>query len=211
MTIAFRTLAPLAAAAFMTIPLLAQEPKVGPGTEREGPPITLQGTLVDAGCRDRTALNLGLAAQTYAQVKPAETPAEQQAGSQMRSQQGYTTGTSKEQNVQSSAFGVTVDAKTLSVERPDVLEHQVGDLRSRQLDPTCAITGATHNFALYMPNGRYLSLDEGGNTYATEAVQGNAYGREMLSGNGGGFKPQATIKGHIRASQVLVESIKLSK
>lgn len=211
MTITFRTMASLAAAAFMTVPLTAQEPKVGPGTEKEGPAITLQGTLVDAGCRNRSALNLGLPAQTFGQVKPAETPAEQQAGSQMRTQQGYATATSKEQNVQTSASGITVDAKTLSNERPDVLEHQVADLRSRQLDPTCAITGATHSFALYLPDGRYLSLDEGGNTFATEAVQGSSYGRDMMAGNGGGFKPQAVVKGHIRASQVQVQSIKLVK
>jgi hypothetical protein len=209
MTILFRIAAPFAMAAFMTIPLTAQEPKVGPGTEREGPPVTLMGTLVDAGCRDRGALNLGQAAETYASQKPAETPAEQQAGTAMRAQQGYANPGAAPNNATTTASGVTVDSKTLTLERPDVLHHQVADLRSRQLDPTCAISGATHNFALYMTDGKFLSLDEGGNTYANEAILGSAAGRDMLAGNGGGMKPQVVIKGNIRAEKILVQSIKI--
>lgn len=206
----FRTAAPVALAALLTIPVPAQEPKVGPGTERESPAVTLQGTLVDAGCRNRTAMNLGMAAEQYAAVKPAETPAEQQAGTQMRSQQGgYANPAGNQAGPSVSASGITVDSKTIAQERPDVLEHQVGDLRSRQLDPTCAITGATHNYSIYLTTGRFLNLDEGGNTFANEAVLGTAQGRDMLAGNGGGFKPQVVIKGNLRNDKVLVQSIKL--
>jgi hypothetical protein len=87
----------------------------------------------------------------------------------------------------------------------------VPDLRSRQMDPTCAITGATHSFSIVLNQGRMLNLDDGGNTFATEAVNGSAAGRAMLNGNGGGFKPGVTIKGRIRADKIVVQSLKFSK
>ena len=211
MTSLFRVTAPLALAVLTIGSAAAQEPKVNPGTERESPAITLQGTLVDAGCRDRTARNLGLPAATFNSEKPAENAAAQQAAQQMRSNQGGMANPNGQQQGSVSASGVTIDPKTLANERPDVLEHQVADLRSRQLDPSCAITGATHNFALYLPDGRFLSLDEAGATYANEAVLGSAQGRDMLAGNGGGFKPQVVIKGNMRAEKVLVQSIKIAK
>ena len=56
-----------------------------------------------------------------------------------------------------------------------------------------------------------LNLDDGGNTFANEAVQGSAAGRAMMNGNGGGFKPRAVIKGRIRADKVVVQTLKLTK
>ncbi len=204
-----RTAAPLAIAALITIPLQAQEPKENKAAGEKDPIVTVQGTLVDASCRNRTALNLGAPAETYASQKPAETAAEQQAGSATRAQQGMATPSGSQTNMQVSASGITIDAKTLSGERPDVLEHQVGDLRARQLDPTCAISGATHNFAIYTGDGHFYNLDEGGNTYANETVLGSAAGRDMLAGNGGSFKPQVSIRGAIENGKVVVRSIKL--
>ena len=177
------------------------------------PPVTLAGTLVDAQCRDRSALNMSLPSMTVGTAAPTQTPAEAQNGSQMRSAQGYANVTqpAQETNPPRNADGITVDSKTLAAERRDVLEHQVPDLHSRQLDPTCAITGATHSFAVVTKEGRMLSLDDGGNSYATVAVQGSAAGRAMLNGTGGGIKPEVVIKGRMRADRVVVQSLKITK
>jgi hypothetical protein len=178
------------------------------------PTVTVSGTLVDAGCRNRTALNISLPPLPFTAALPPETQAEAQAGAQMRAAQGYENATQPalQANPPRSAFGITVDSKTLENERRDVLEHQVPDLHSRQMDPTCAVTGATHGFAILLDNnGRMLNLDDGGNTFATVAIQGNPVGREMLKGNGGGMKPQATIKGRIHGEKLVVQSLKLSK
>ena len=206
----FSMAAPLAFAALITLPVSAQEGKEL-ALEKPIPLTKVLGTLVDAGCRNRTAINLGLAPETFAAAAPTQTAGEIQNGSQMRSAQGYANPAAAQAPPQSSAFGVTVDSKTLAAERPDILQHQVQDLRSRQLDPTCAITGATHSFALLTSTGRLLNLDDGGNTYATEAVQGSAQGREMLSGNGGGFKPVATVTGRLKADHLVTQSIKFNK
>ena len=177
------------------------------------PTVTLYGTLVDAGCRDRTAFNMSLPAVPFTTALPAETAAEKQAASQMRSGQGFANAQqpAQQQNPTTNAYGVTVDAKTLANERSDVLEHQVPDLHARQMDPTCAITGNTHGYAIVLKDGRMLNLDDGGNTYANVAVQGSAAGRAMLNGNGGGVKPNVTIKGNMRADRVVVQSLKLAK
>jgi len=177
------------------------------------PVVTLYGTLVDAGCRNRTALNLSLPSLPFAAAAPAQTPAEAQAGAQMRSAQGYANATqpAQQQNPATTAFGITVDPKTLAAERPDVLEHQVPDLHSRQMDPTCAITGATHGFSIVLNEGRMLNLDDGGNSFATVAIQGSAAGRAMLNGNGGGMKPSVVVKGRMRGDKVVVESLKITK
>jgi hypothetical protein len=177
------------------------------------PIVTLYGTLVDAGCRNRTALNMSLPSVPFSAAAPAQSPAAVQAGSQMRAGQGYQDASqpANQQNPPISAYGVNVDSKTLAAERSDVLEHQVPDLHSRQMDPTCAITGATHAFSIVLKDGRMLNLDDGGNTYATVAVQGSAAGRAMLDGKGGGLKPDVVIKGRMRADKVVVQSLKLSK
>ncbi len=177
------------------------------------PTVTLYGTLVDAGCRNRSALNMSLPAVPFTTALPAETPAEKQAGTQMRSSQGFANAQqpAQEQNPARNAFGITVDSKTLANERSDVLEHQVQDLHSRQMDPTCAITGNSHGYAIVLNDGRMLNLDDGGNSYANVAIQGNAAGRAMLNGNGGGLKPNVIIKGNIRADRVVVQTLKITK
>jgi len=217
MTPLLRLAAPLALAALTAAAQNANEVKDRGATAVQSgpaPPVTLYGTLVDAGCRNRTALNLKQAPETFAAAAPAQTAADAQSGAQARTAQGYQnpSAPSQQPNTQVSVNGITVDPKTLAAERHDVLEHQVPDLRSRQMDPTCAITGATHSFALVLTdNGRMLNLDDGGNTFANEAVQGSPDGRTMMSGNGGGFKPAAVVKGNIHADRVVVQSLKLTK
>jgi hypothetical protein len=211
-----RTASTLALAAFLAAAQNANEDRDRGNTPLytgPAPTVTLYGTLVDAGCRNRTALNMSLPSVPFAAAAPAQTPADIQSGSQMRAAQGYANATqpAQEQNPPTSASGIIVDPKTLAAERPDVLEHQVPDLRSRQMDPTCAITGSTHAFSIVLKEGRMLNLDDGGNTYATVAVQGSAAGRAMLNGNGVGLKPDVVIKGRMRADKVVVQTLKLTK
>jgi hypothetical protein len=213
----FRMAVPLALMALTAAAQNANEVKdrgATPLNAGPAPAVTLYGTLVDAGCRNRTALNLKQTPETFAAAAPAQTAAEAQSGSQMRTGQGYQnpSAPSQQPNNPVTVNGITVDAKTLATERYEILEHQVPDLRSRQLDPTCAITGATHSFALVLTeNGRMLNLDDGGNTFANEAVQGSPDGRTMMSGKGGGFKPAAVVKGNIHADKVVVQTLKLTK
>lgn len=182
-----------------------------PGNE---PVITLSGTLVDAGCRNRTALNMSLPGVPFKSALPAETKTEAQAATQMRSGQPFVNPNqpAQQQAPTTTVNGITVDSKTLATERSEVLEHQVPDLFSRQMDPTCAITGATHAFAVVLGNnGRMLNFDDGGNTFATVAIQATPQGKQMLDGTGGGLKPQVAIRGRIRNDKVVVQSLKLSK
>lgn len=210
-----RTALLLASAALLASAQNKNEDRDRGATDIQAPTafVTLNGVLVDAGCRNRTALNMSLPGVPFTTALPSETPAEQQAASQMRSGQGYANAQqpAQQQNPTITAFGVTVDSKTLANERSDVMEHQVPDLHSRQMDPTCAVTGATHGYAVVLSDGRMLNLDDGGNTYANVAVQGSAAGRAMINGNGGGLKPNVVIKGVVRADRITVQSLKISK
>jgi hypothetical protein len=206
--------------AFTALAAMAQNPNevrdqgATPLNTGPAPAVTLYGTLVDAGCRNRTALNLKQTPGAFAAAVPAQTAAAVQSGEQMRAAQGYENPQAPAQHSSTpiAAFGITVDAKTIASERHEVLEHQVPDLIGRQVDPTCAITGATHGFALVLTgNGRMLNLDEGGNTFANEALQGSPDGRAMMQGKGGGMKPLAVVKGNIHGDKLIVQSLKLTK
>ena len=50
------------------------------------------------------------------------------------------------------------------------MAHQNPDLRTRQQDPNCAVSGSTVSFAILLDDGRLLNLDEGGNTLVGQAV-----------------------------------------
>ena len=144
---------------------------------------SLHGILVDASCLDRSALNLKqppVATGSADTVKPAGPV---------------------------SAKGVTVDSQTADRERADALAKQTADLRTRQQDPGCAVTGATVSFAVLLDDGRLLNLDEGGNTLAGQAVRANAAGNAMLNGSGSPFKPWVTIVGRPEQDRVVVEKI----
>ena len=152
-------------------------------------PAVYQGVLLDAGCRDFSNANLRKAPLAAAGAGPAQTPQQAEAAR--------------------SAFGITVDAQTLAAQRSDILPHQVVDLLSRQSDPTCAIKGNTRSYALLLDSGRLLDLDDGGNTFATVAVEGFPAGRAMLTGQAPGLKPRATVKGHIEGDRILAGSVQL--
>src|SRR5579884_1150960 len=92
----------------------------------------LHGTLLDAGCRDRSSMNLRAAPQKFTPAVPVQ-PA-------------------------TSSSGVSVDSKTANAERADVVMHQVPDLATRQEDPSCAITGGTRAYAVLLDDGKLLDL-----------------------------------------------------
>jgi hypothetical protein len=138
------------------------------------------GLLLDAGCQDRTTANL------------RQTPLQPDLATQ----------TSRK-----SGAGVSVDSNTANRERADALEHQVPDLKTRQMDPTCAISGSTRAFLVLLDDGKALKLDEGGNTFAMEAIQTSPAGRAMLNGSGPAFKPAITLRGHLEGDAIVVQKI----
>jgi hypothetical protein len=181
------------------------------GTQESMPygALTLHGTLVDAGCRDRTQLNLMRPSIPVDQKGPAEPPKESATENADRSKLGFATANSQPRNSPVSAFGITVDAKTLESERSDVLQQQVPDLLSRQEDSACGITGRTSSFAFLMDNGRLLNLDAGGSVFAWQAVQASSAGQAMLNGKGPAVKPRATVTGKIEGDQLIVNQLQL--
>jgi hypothetical protein len=164
-------------------------PKVGLGHGDLGnrKDKTLHGILLDATCQDRTSLNLRTAPATAPAAAPAAAKTSQ-AGA-------------------ISAKGVHVDSQTADRERADALAKQTADLRTRQQDANCAVTGATVSFAVLLDDGRLLNLDEGGNTLAGQAVQASPAGSAMLNGNAAPFKPGVTLLGRPERERVVVEKI----
>jgi len=163
---------------------------------RGSDPMTFNGVLFDAACKDRSTANLAIPPESLAAGTPAEFSSTANSKPQSKNSQGGV-----------SAHGISVDAKTLATERGDVLEHQVPDLRTRQQDPTCAITGSTSTYGLALSDGRLLNLDQGGNTLAAEAVNGTPQGRAMLNGTAFGFKPRAKVSGRIRGDRFFVDQL----
>ena len=172
-------------------------------------PLTLRGILVDAGCRDRSQLNLESPSLPLDQRGPAEPPKESATENADRAKLGYATAQSQPRNPPVSAFGITVDSKTLDTERSDVLQLQVPDRIARQEDPACGITGHTSSFAFLMDNGRLLNLDSGGSVWAWQAVQATSTGQAMLNGKGPAVKPRATITGTIDGDGLIVKQLQL--
>ena len=163
---------------------------------RETAPLTVTGMLFDAGCKDRSALNLATAPETLPGAMPVETAAESAAAAG-----------AKNSGAPASSHGIFVDAETLAAERADIVLHQVPDLTTRQFDPSCAVTGGTSGYAVRLDDGRILNLDEGGNTLAADAVLASKDGRAMLNGVAYGFKPRVKITGRIRGDRFLVDRI----
>jgi hypothetical protein len=172
-------------------------------------PLTLHGILVDAGCRDRSQLNLTRPSIPVNERGPAETPEQTATENAQRAQMGYATAQSQPRNPPISASGITVDSKTLDTERSDVLQLQVPDRVTRQEDPACGITGRTSNFAFLMDNGRLLDLDAGGDVWAWQAVQASSAGQAMLNGKGPAVKPRTTITGRIEGDTLVVNQLHL--
>ena len=107
--------------------------------------------------------------------------------------------------------GISVDSKTLMTERKDVTPVMNTDLSARQSDPTCALKAGTLAYSVLLDNGRLLDLDDGGNTYATLAVQASPQGHAMINGAGPGFKPRVTISGILQGDRIFVNDLKLGR
>jgi hypothetical protein len=154
---------------------------------------TFRGVLIDAGCRDRSLWNIN---------RPPE--------SQAAAAAPFSNGTVGAQATQAS--GISVDSKTMDAERSDVTQVMtINDLSARQSDPTCAIKANTRAYAVLLSDGRLLDLDEGGNTYATAAVQGSPQGRAMMNGRGPGFKPAVTVMGRVHGDRIFADQVKLGR
>ena len=171
-------------------------------------PLVLAGILVDAGCHDRSSQNLLRTPTPFNALAPAEPPQEQASANSARAKEGFASREAP-QSQAVTASGITVDKQTLETEQADVLPHQGKDLYTRQPDSSCAITGDTKAFALLTDDGRLLDLNEGGNTFAWQAVQSSTAGRGVLNGAGSPFKPRAVVRGEIRGDQLIVSSLSL--
>ena len=181
----------LAAAAWVTATAQTPAPAMPePDHARAEAPAaaTIRGVLIDASCRDFSRFNLS--------QPPQALPAPAKEGN-AKAGGGAT------------ASGITVEARTLNAERADAMPHQVADLASRQSDPTCAIKGDTHAYALLLPDGRVADLDEGGNTFADAAVKADPRGRAMLAGQAPGFKPIVTVTGRVQGSKIVASAVKI--
>lgn len=147
---------------------------------------TWTGILIDSGCPDLDRANLRAA--------PGENMAQQPGAPAAQT---------------TRAEGIDVSAATAQSERADALEHQTPDLRARNQDFGCAITGVTRGFALYLPDGQVKDLDQGGNTQALVAFQGTATGQAVMNGRALGAKPRAAVTGIGSGDRIIVESIRL--
>jgi hypothetical protein len=172
-------------------------------------PMVFTGTLVDAGCRDRSQGNLVSPPIPFSQVAPSEPPEEQAFENAQRAKTGFAGHGVEPQPPGITAFGITIDKQTLDQQQADALPHQTPDLYTRQPDSSCAITGDTGAFALLTDKGQLLNLDSGGNTWAWQAMQSSDAGRATLNGTGFGFKPRVVVKGETSADTLVVESLSL--
>lgn len=93
----------------------------------------------------------------------------------------------------------------------EVTENLVPDVATRQMDLGCAVTAATTAFAILLDNGQLKDLDEGGNTFAWEAVQATPAGQAVLEGKQRGLKPRAVLQGTLRNQEIIVDSLRLEQ
>jgi hypothetical protein len=156
-------------------------------------PFVLHGVLLDGGCADRSNLSV---------LQPAETTSVEPEGGVHEADR-----MAMPQSSGVAAHGVSVDSATVNRERADILPHLVADLRSRQRDFSCAITGETRGFALLLDSGRLLVLDDGGGVQAVEMIQTTDEGRAMMNGAGPGVKPRVKAAGLVRGDRLIVETL----
>jgi hypothetical protein len=173
--------------------------RMGTETAVESKPFLWRGILVDAGCQDRSLTNLKRAAS----LAPAAPP------DKSSSDKADTPKGAAARNGAVNDKGVKVDSSTVRAERAIPMETRTPDHLTREMDPSCALTAQTKAFALLLPNGTLLNLDEGGNTMAYEAFQSSPQGQAILNGRGNAEKPHATIKGTRRGDQLEVQTVRL--
>jgi len=144
---------------------------------------------MDAGCRDRTNLNL----------RQPVVPLPQQNNASPAGGDDQKGGV--------SAKGVSVTPETADRERDGVTDQLHPDALARQEDLSCAVTGGTSNFSLLLDDGRLLNLDQGGNTLANQVIQSTTAGRAMLNGTGPAMKLRVSVRGVIRGDEIRATKI----
>jgi hypothetical protein len=142
------------------------------------------GTLLDAGCADRSVDNLR--AQPTGALAVSNEPQKMPQGIRV-------------------APGV-VKAERARATLPDTPDHA-----SRYSNAGCALTADTKAFMLLLPDDTLLNLDEGGNTLAFEAFQATPAGQAILNGKVGGLKPQATLIGIRAGDRLKARSVELRR
>ena len=146
--------------------------------------MSWSGVMVDAACRDRSPENLlSPPAEALAVEKPVEKPAR----------------------------GITVAPPTLKTERGRATMPDTPDHASRYTSTSCALTADTKAFALLLPSGQLLELDEGGNTLAFDAFQSTPGGAAILNGKVGGLKPMAKVTGLQAGRKIKARSVEIVK
>ena len=153
-------------------------------------PLVFSGLLVDASCVERTPFDLRQPPESMAAKQPAQPPAAAQAGQR-----------------EGSASGITVDAATLAAAHADIDPHLVPEIFSRQPDPSCAITSSTSSFALLTSDNRLLNLDEGGNTFVSQALLSDPAAHAMLNGAGPAVKPWTVVQGVAYGDKLTVDRV----
>ena len=142
--------------------------------------MTWSGMMVDAGCRDRSPENL--------LARPTDSLA-------------------VEEHSEKPARGITVAPRILKAERGEVTLPDTPDHASRYSSASCALTADTKAFALLLPDGVLLELDEGGNTLALDAFQSTPAGAAILNGKVGGVKPLAKVTGLQAGRRIKAQSV----
>lgn len=160
---------------------------------------TWRGILVDAGCRDRTLTNL----RRPPTLEPA-TPVENESADPADSPKGQAA-----RDGAIDSHGIHVDADTARAEREDAMQFRTQDHFTRQMDPSCAVTARTKAFALFLPDGTLLNLDEGGNTYAVAMLQATRVGQSLLNGQGKGAKPRVVVRGLRRGDKLDARGVRM--
>jgi hypothetical protein len=97
--------------------------------------------------------------------------------------------------------------RVLKAERGEATLPDTPDHASRYSSASCALTADTRAFALFLPDGLLLDLDEGGNTLAFVAFQSTLAGQAILNGKVGGLKPLAKVTGLRAGGRIKVQSV----
>jgi hypothetical protein len=75
--------------------------------------------------------------------------------------------------------------------------------------PACPVTAGTRAFGLELADGKLLDLDEAGTTFVSAALNGNKGGRALINGTADSIRPEAAVKGHLRGSKIMVDSLRV--
>jgi hypothetical protein len=162
-----------------------------------GDPQTWTGVLLDAGCPTREAFRPGQPSPERSDPQAPDVPARPGGAAANAPREAAQTAAGE----QTPGQGDTAPG--------DVLRLMVPDALGRQMDMSCAITGNTRGFAVWLPDGQVKRFDEGGNTRAITAFQGTTVGQAVLSGQAQGVHPRAEVSGRVQGDRIIVDAIRI--